>query len=143
MRILRVGPRQSEQIASVCAFANSAENVIDAANPREYGPDTPPPFYDPRHIAILGDYYCVFTITKGGGSSYRHLSISLGSPDRVALPVVACQIATLFGFTGWTPEAGAPDRWGAPMPADWEGGKHQADPFVWLMQPLDGRPPRN
>jgi hypothetical protein len=58
------------------------------------------PGNDPRYVACLNTYRCVFWITKALTEAHRHLSISVpsgGFPN----PYAAFLFAQLFGFEGW------------------------------------------
>lgn len=91
--LLVIGPEETQAARELVAFAAEEANW--------YQPDLaqPPPGENPKHCLQLNDFRCVFSITKApDGSLYRHLSVSVPTPDKFPSPEAFDLIAQLFGF---------------------------------------------
>lgn len=82
-----------EKVAALVAFASLPENLYQP------GPGATVPGDNPKHVTYLNDFRCVFSVTKMDGV-WRHLSISIMGSERLPVPIMAEEMARLFGFTG-------------------------------------------
>lgn len=126
MRVLIIGPEEHEAIARVLDYA--------APPHRWYYPGkTPIPGDDPRYavrLGIGGSFYCVYSVTVVPRGRFRMLSISV-SADAYPHPMLAFEIATAFGFTGYKLEDGLQH------PGDWIVESDDSPrPFLMVSQPL-------
>lgn len=88
-----------------------------------------PPGDDPRHVAQLNTYRCVFSITEIDGKNWKHLSISIPNSGKTyANPIAAFSIAELFGFSGWDGHTTNS------LPEDWAIKINQEEHCVVLAQ---------
>lgn len=81
---------------------------------------------DPRYVAHLSSYHCVFTFTNVHGEVWRHLTISVPS-ENYPNPIAAYTIAELFGFTGW-------DQKSADPPTGWQIAVNKDEHCIVLAQ---------
>lgn len=86
-----------------------------------------PPGDNDNHTISIGDYRCVFSITRTGHRNLRHLSVSVPG-DKYPHPAAVFMIADEFGFTGWSREN--PSNPGA----DWIVGPNPAERCVVVAQ---------
>ena len=88
----------------------------------------------PQYRVFLGSYRCVFTWTRQhDGRLFRHLSISVPS-ERYPNPIVAFEIAKLFGFTGReSPLVEAPDGVLSVQHVDTRSAVEKAAAAGWLL----------
>lgn len=94
IRVLVVGAEERAAVTRLVASAERPENHYIPGSTYEIPGD------NPLYVIWLGDYRCVFTITKSDGRLWRHLSVSV--PAKNAFPNHAAieEIARLFGITG-------------------------------------------
>lgn len=109
MRALVIDNVTKAEVKRVVDFATKPENLYDVTKPILKIPGD-----DYRYIAQLNTFRCVFTITKGSGGFFRHLSVSVPSKDN---PIAVFMIAELFGFTGWDQRSDVPPNDWIAMPA--------------------------
>jgi hypothetical protein len=116
----------------------AVQRVVDYAERFEHwyrlGLARRPPGDDPKHVAHLDSYRCVYSITLDRGTAYRHLSISVPSAD-LPNPFTAFTIAQMFGFTGWDGKSMSA------LPAGWQVAPHKAEHCVVILQPYEGARP--
>lgn len=93
MRPLFVDDVTKSRVLAVREFAERQENHYHPS------PTARIPGDDPKFVAQLDTYRCVFTITAHEEQRFRHLSISVPSKHFPSPPAVFT-IAALFGFTG-------------------------------------------
>lgn len=109
MRVLTIDDAAKEAVKRVLDFAHQPENFY-RVGPNGFSFQRPPGD-DPRHVAQLDTYRCVFSVTKQGKREFRHLSISVPS-DKYPNVFAAFTIAEMFGFRGWDGKTIAiPDGW--------------------------------
>jgi hypothetical protein len=110
------------KVQKVREFAEKAENHYVV------GVSQVIPGNDPRYVADLDTYHCVFSITKTPeGGIYRHLSISVPS-TKLPNIFITFTIAEMFGFTGWNGTALRP------LPKGWAASVHEKDNCIVLAQ---------
>jgi len=99
IRILNVNDEAREKVARIVEYASKPENLYVPSFPVHKGPT---PGDNPNHTTWLNDFRCVFSFTRTPSGAYRHLSISVDHGKTTALPnpMMAQEIALLFGFTG-------------------------------------------
>lgn len=106
-----------------------AARVIAHAAAHPFHPGVgPTPGDDPRFVAHLNTYRCVFTFTHAEGKVFRHLSVSIPSAGLFPHPAAILTIATLFGFTGWD------ERTIDHMPKDWMLDLNEVDGCAQVAQ---------
>lgn len=96
MRLLTLNNEAKQKAADVVAYAKV--NVYEPFAKTDTA--IKPPGDNPRHIAQLDTFRCVFSFTRTQGELWKHLSISVPSKD-YPNPFAVWTIAELFGFTGW------------------------------------------
>lgn len=79
--------------------------ALHASRPEHWyrpGVSTWTPGDRPEHVVQFASFRAVFSFTVSDGALWRHLSISSANAQRGKLPVplVACTVASWFGFTG-------------------------------------------
>lgn len=108
-----------------------AARVIEHAKAHHFCPeiDEWSPGDDPRFVAHLNTYRCVFTFTHAVDNRvYRHLSVSIPSAGLFPHPAAILTIATLFGFTGWD------KRTIDVMPETWLLDVNERENFIQVAQ---------
>lgn len=93
MQIIALTQSVLDRVKEVVEYASRPENVYRP------GPGARIPGDVPEHVAILGDFRCVFSFTDVRDELYRHLSISIKT-GTMPNPVLVQEIARLYGFTG-------------------------------------------
>jgi len=96
LRVLVVDEEARQRVQRVLVFASDPKNYYVP------GPSAKVPGDDPRHVAWLNDFRCVYSVTVHPEAGLlRHLSISVdNSKTALPNPVLAEEIAHLFGFLG-------------------------------------------
>ena len=125
MRVLVIDATAKAEAKRILDFATQPENFYIVSS--EGFSLQKPPGDDPRHVAQLHDFRCVFSVTATCGKIWRHLSISV--PSKYPHPVAAFTIAELFGFTGWDGKSMIP-------PEGWMGTVSKRDHCIVLAQEL-------
>lgn len=107
-----------------------AARVIEHAKAHHFHPGKDPsPGDDPRFVAYLNTYRCVFTFTHADdGKLYRHLSVSIPNPGLFPHPAAILTIGTLFGLTGWD------ERTVDVMPKTWHLDINEVEHFIQVAQ---------
>src|SRR5262245_237107 len=105
MRALFIDDKAKSEVARVVAFA--MDHLY-------YPGKSSVPGDDPRFVAMLNTYRCVFTFTHIPQGTFRHLTISIPRKNMYPNEIATFVIADLFGFTGYD-EINAPHEPGA----DW------------------------
>jgi hypothetical protein len=129
MRVLTINDFTKQTVQRVVDYAERFEHWYRPGLARR------PPGDDPKHVAQLDSYRCVFSITLDRGTAYRHLSISVPSRD-LPNPYTAFTIAQLFGFTGWDGKSIQ-----SVLPAGWAVSPHKDEHCVVIAQPYEGARP--
>ena len=105
-----------------------------AADIMAYGQDHPyvmgrdkwVPGDDHRYVGHFNTFRAVFTFTRRGDDTFRHLTVSVpgrGFPN----PIACWSLAELFGFTGW-------DGKSAKTPDDWQFGLKDQEHCIVVVQ---------
>src|ERR1700745_1054225 len=106
LRALVIDEEARKTVRRVVEFAEAEAHWYEP-----YQGDFSAPGDDSRHVAMLGTYRCVFSITLApDGQLYRHLSVSVPGED-FPNPYALYTIAELFGFTGWDQSNDPPQSW--------------------------------
>ena len=145
---------------------SGAARVLAYAHAHHYRADAPGYLlgdrvlgYEDSFVADFGPYRAVFTYTHTAGVIFRHLTVSVPSDnfhpsdmirhlmissdkyslpcDKYAAPVAVCEIAAVFGFTGYDPAAISPDDWLAGL-----NYIYVYDGCVTVLQPVGSDVPR-
>lgn len=122
MRLLVIDEAAKQEVRRVLDYALLPENWYRPGKDRRVPGD------DPRFIARLNSYRCVFTITEYPTAVFRHVSISIPVQSHFVNPYAAYTIAQLFGFTGWDEKA-------IRVPESWLLDVNKRDHCIQLMQP--------
>jgi hypothetical protein len=126
--ILPVPEETKARIRHVIEYATAECNHYDRAKAqgRKFPKD------DPAHIVQIFQYRCAFSISiDPNGKPWRHVSISVPEKGQFAAPIVALNIAQIFGFTGWDGVTEKP-------PQDWTGMVLKEENAVLLFQEFKG-----
>lgn len=111
-----------ERVAKVLEFASKPENFY-----LPHGGSPKPPGDIPAHVVQLGDFRCVFSLTKVAQEKlFRHLSVSVPSNERAPRlpnPMMVAEVARLFGFQG-------PEQ-------SWHIGPHMYDGCIVVIQEVE------
>jgi hypothetical protein len=111
---------------------SKVKRVLDHAQDRRNwyrpGKDARVPGDDPRFVAHLDTYRCVFTITDSPDGVFRHLSISIPAALKYPNVFAAFTIAEMFGFTGW-------DGTSVDLPPNWMARVSTEEHCIVMGQP--------
>ena len=128
MRLLTIDDAARNKVKAVVEFASQPINYFLTGAGGRAGNV---PGDDPRHVAELDAYRCVFTMTKSDQGLFRHLSISVPGRNYPS-PFAVCEIARLFGFTGWDGASGI-----EAMVGKWLLDLHKDEHCVVVAQQLE------
>jgi hypothetical protein len=107
VRPLIISNHEREAAARVVAFAKDRQHWYRPEEPGEIAPGL-----QEGYVLNLWSYRCVFSYTFLRGQLYRHLSVSVPSPDALPNPVAVWTLAALFGFEDWDGKSyDAPKNW--------------------------------
>lgn len=126
MRMLDMSEENRKQVQSLKDFAEKPENRFVV------GESSFVPGDRSEYVRYLNNYRCVFTLTEHEGRVFRHLSMSVPTPNMLPNKIAAFTIATWFGFTGATMHD---DVATGPGP-DWQFGAAENDNCVVFFQEL-------